>query len=399
MRDTKTAGNDLNKVSIKNDHNFSQDETPARRQKMMSELNFEKNPPVRDDAKEPVNDHPMYEHDQRVYASDEKGVDFYLATIKQIKISHKSGLTYWKYLVHFHGWNVRHDRWLSENEILSDNEESRKLAEQTRLRAEKAETIRKEKIATMEIEKKSKAEYQQGTSLSEVEGNRKRARPPPDNNLILCEQTALPFSLQQVLVEEQSELNRSQAKDCRGALIKHMHDLPASISVQQILKQFVKCQSQFGGICADISLASGNLSAGNRSNIGQKYKSFIDELTKLFDNILPKFLLYNFERGQYLKLSNSNAKGYSMTNVYSAEFLLRMLARLPHILSAFKTAHDTSCKENGNCTPSVPVLMLAQWRDTYNQEYLDVAALIRELIVFLQKNRNKIFKGKYISCL
>ena len=95
----------------------SRDDTPTRTgtipQKIVTGLHFE-------NKSEPEEVLPLYERNEKVYAADECG-DIYVATIKQIKIESGNLNPSWKYLVHFKGWNSRHDRWLFASDILPDN--------------------------------------------------------------------------------------------------------------------------------------------------------------------------------------------------------------------------------------------------------------------------------------
>lgn len=419
MNDNHNTEGQVVEISNVTEDESSRDDTPTRTgtipQKIVTGLHFE-------DKSEPEEVLPLYERNEKVYAADECG-DIYVATIKQIKIESGNLNPSWKYLVHFKGWNSRHDRWLLASDILPDNKESQHLAEQSKLKAKEIERKRKEKKSTIENEKKRKLERRQlelgaktGTEDIPVQGGKKQKRGrPAETKRMMHECCTLPFSLQQVMVDEQSELTSldlgksiSIAAGTTSTSARRVHDLPASITVERILKQFAKsCLKNQKGKEGTSTLAEPSRS-GEKSDIEMKYKSFMKGMMKMFDHMLPKYLLYNYERGQYLKLctgkkgQDAEAPGgekdlklsvsISMPSaVYSGEFLLRMLARLPYLLSAIhETASSCKSREGNDCS------IFLRWNVEYQNESSDTAILIRELILFLQKNREKIFKGKYV---
>jgi len=345
---------------------------------------------------------PSFKPNDRVYAG-ETG-DIYLATITLLAYHNSTNQTsksgHWKYLVHFNGWNSRHDKWLSEEHIYPDNEASQNMAEQSKLKARDIEKKRKEKKTLAEKEKKRKHERRQSSDAA-IKGRTAKGtqRRHSQKSLTMQECCALPISLQIIIVDEQSEVTRLGKLTVTGydamssdtAPARKVHDLPASITVKLILKEFAK--SSIKSKQAESKGIDSTSTHGKSSKLELRYKSFASDTIRLFDAMLPKCLLYSYEQGQYSKLcEKKEAKGasdseLSMSEVYSGEFLLRMLARLPYILSAIDTTSECQGDDNRG--------VFARWRAAYENEGESSAELMAELVVFLQQNRDKIFKGKY----
>ena len=365
------------------------------------------------------------------------GTDYvYLATIKQfaqLSYCDETKGPRWKYLVHFNGWNSRYDQWMTEEKVFPDNEHYRAMAEKSQEQLQEIEQNRKDKKAQAEKEKKRNVERRQShgsTSQTEESFKKKRGRPRPKEqcSIKMKECCELPITLKLVLVEEQSFINRLgktsaftgfdrvSAEDLVPA--RKIHDLPATIPVQRILKKFAKSTIK-SKKHAQIKDEAGTSINVDYEILQKRYTDFASHLSSLFDSILPKFLLYEFEREQYLSLckSNNNNKNNngpevdgaatesetSMSNVYSGEFLLRMIVRLPFILSAMEATCTTKVNksgslvnETGNTTTQKD--FFADWNAKYMEEGEEVAETIYELVVFLQKNRDQIFKGKYRQC-
>jgi len=372
-----------------------------------------------------------FQPNDRCFSGGADGTGYvYLATIKQVaRLSYcdeTEGMR-WKYLVHFNGWNSRYDQWMTEEKVFPDNEHYRAMAENSQEQLQEIEQNRKEKKAHAEKEKKKNVDRRQShssTSQTEESLKKKRARPPKEQCAMkMKESCELPITLKLVLVEEQSFINRLgktsaftgfdrvSAEDLVPA--RKIHDLPATIPVQRILKQFAKStiKSKKQSQTKDEAATSINV---DYEILQKRYKDFASHLSNLFDSILPKFLLYEFEREQYLSLCNNNntnkgpeADGAatesetSMSNVYSGEFLLRMIVRLPFILSAMEATtkvNKSGSLVNENGDTSTQNDLFADWYAKYMEEGEEVAETFSELVVFLQKNRDQIFKGKYREC-
>jgi hypothetical protein len=356
-----------------------------------------------DETSETKDGVPLFDINEKIYAADECG-DIYLATIKKLKIISDNEKPCWKYLVHFDGWNSRHDKWASATDILPDNEESRYLAEQSKLKVKEVERKRKERKTLIDNERKRKLDRRKRVSAKVASGGtsaegmvKKRAR-PTESKRLMHECASLPFSLKQVMANEQTELMNAPI-DVTSEFSRRLHDLPSSITVELILKQFSKSSIK--------NRAESTINI-DMANIELDYISFTDGMIKLFDHMLPKYLLYNFERDQYLQLctdrrgQNASVAGKEVnveeseprnpSAIYNGEFLLRMIARLPYLLSAMNES-ASACKLQGHGKDDSNIL--SNWNTKYEDSSNSLSALITELIVFLQKKKDKIFKGKY----
>ena len=344
---------------------------------------------------------PCFQPNEKVYAIDSCG-ETYSATIKKVdyeRCTDTQTKQRWKYLVHFNGWNARHDKWMTDGEILPNNEESRRMAEKSRLKAEALEQKCKEKKALLEKEKKRKNEHIQ--RCFDENGTKKK-----DKNAIWEVQSKasaslsnyncclLPTSLQIVMMDEQLEINRLGRRTVQtghdsitpdSSPVRKLHDLPnAELSVERVLKQFAKSSIKKKLI----------KSPDKRMSNVMQYELFATDMIKLFDSMLPKCLLYSFERGQYLglyriqKAKDSNIP--SMSKVYTCEFLLRMLAHLPCMLSGINSVPNLKTED---CKIEHEVLI--SWKAKYRSTCDNLLMLISELITFLQSNKDRIFKRRY----
>jgi mortality factor 4-like protein 1 len=367
-----------------------------------------------------------FQPNDRCFAGSGETDYVYLATIKQFaQLSYSDEIEgpRWKYLVHFNGWNSRYDQWITEEKVFPDNEHYRAMAEKSHEQLQEKQN-RKDKKSQAEKEKKRNVERRQSygsTSQKEESLKKKSGRPPKMKEC--CE---LPITLKLVLVEEQSFINRLgktsvftgfdrvSAEDLVPA--RKIHDLPATIPVQRILKKFAKSTIKSKKHAQAIDEAATSKTVDYES-LQKRYTDFASHLSSLFDSILPKFLLYEFEREQYLSLckinnNNKNNNGpeadgaateseTSMSNVYSGEFLLRMIVRLPFILSSMEATtkvNKSGSLANENADTTTQNDFFADWNAKYVEEGEEVAEIFNELVVFLQKNRDQIFKGKYREC-
>lgn len=156
---------------------------------------------------------------------------------------------------------------------------------------------------------------------------------PNQQLLDACE---LPFTLRTILVDEFEQITRKQSRILPPPLL---HVLPAHVTVQKVVAHFATQRQE---------------------------PQFATGLLQLFDTVLPRLLLYPQERSQYRQLLQEHPSKPA-SELFSCEFLLRLLVKLP-------------------------VLLVAE--PIHQQEYL--CPLLRGLILLLQKNRSSCFKGKYL---
>lgn len=289
---------------------------------------------------------------------------------------------------------------MSEYCVFPDSEEYKLKASATKEENKKAEQARKDKEKKKkQMKRKSIDSSQQG----ENPPKKKRGRPAKETVIPFESFFELPITLKIVLQEDQLQINNitysapssSSANEVetltRG---RKLHDLPSSISVSRILKQFVKESVKKQEKHDNKEVTSENSQSLEMTK--KKYKKFASDICDLFDAILPKFLLYRDEWNQYIYLCCDKAKidagEDSPSNLYSGEFLLRLIARLPVLFSSIKKFTD----ENPNVM-GLQDNIFSIWIENFDLESDDFALIIHQLIVFLQKNCSKIFKGKYRS--
>ena len=288
---------------------------------------------------------------------------------------------------------------MSECSVFPNSEEYKLRASATKEENKKAEEARKEK------EKKKKQMKRKSIDSSQQIENppKKRGRPAKEAMIPFESFFELPITLRIVLQEDQLQINNitySAPSSCSANDVetltrgRKLHDLPSSISVSRILKQFVKESVKKQDKHDKKEVSSQNNQSLEMTK--KKYKKFASDICDLFDVTLPKFLLYSDEWYQYNYLCCDKVKidagEDSPSNLYSGEFLLRLIARLPVLFSSIKKFTD----ENPNITGSKENIF-SIWIEKFYLESEDFALMTHQLIVFLQKNCSKIFKGKYRS--
>ena len=313
----------------------------------------------------------------------------YHGTVKEVafKVNNKDPTkSAWKYHVHFTGWSTRHDRWLTKDNIHPDSEEMRLLAEESKKRLEEAKQKRKQKKAATTPSRKSKNLKQvKGTdSRSKIKdgrinsnSSRKRNRQQEEQNhgspikdhekttMTIDEYCSLPFTLKTILKDDETEMTRTGFYSESGydpiltfnAPAMRVHALPAKITVDKILAEFTKVT------CKDIK----------DEKVRNSYEVFARDMSTLFNNLLPKFLLYPCEREQYLYIER-NFK-MSPSDIYSGVHLLRMIVILP---STLKSLADLNNMEHD----------MKLFLDESGGE------MIAELIAFIQEHSNSCLKTK-----
>jgi hypothetical protein len=141
---------------------------------------------------------------------------------------------------------------------------------------------------------------------------------------------------------------------------RNVHVLPASVTVYQVLQQYQKKKER------SLSKSAGGGGVVERHKLRQVRK-FAEGLSSLFDDCLPKILLYPEERPQYEAMQqNEDLKLKRPCEIYGSTYLLRLMVRLPILLRAEPP-----------------------------QEMISMGPMIADLIVLLQKNRQACFTTKY----
>ncbi|KAL7570440.1 hypothetical protein ACA910_017271 [Epithemia clementina (nom. ined.)] len=336
---------------------------------------------------------PRYQLDDRVFAKDgtlKEAIKYYPATIRERRCSH--GV--WQYKVHYQGWNSRWDQWLADDQIMIDSQQNRNL------------------LATSEL---LGAHVRRGLSNNGVNVKRKRddgrvGAGSRSNNKRRGGATAtadairtayedfceLPFTLKTVLLDEKDQItrigndsphfydpclsgNREKANSKPARLV---HQLPAAVTIQQVLNHFCKRRSGQLASCSGSPSSSQSRPENGVNNGGDDgnklggtgvalstsdVEDFCSGLCELFEVALPKILLYPQEKPQYDAFKKDKAlSDKRLTEIYGCEYLLRLYVRLPVLMQS----------EN----PS---------------EMLLSGTLLADFLVFLQKNRQACFRGLY----
>lgn len=337
---------------------------------------------------------------------------------------------FWEYYVHFNGWSARHDKWCQDNVIMKDNEEARELATISVERQKLEEMKRKEKkVLGKQGKRKSGGNGDSPPKHTKFDHAASPKINGNSNELVsVClpsryeksfkEYCTLPFTLQTILVDDQNRITRLGRHVTMGYDNHHyvpsstessrmVHSLPVNnnITVESIMKAFLKSKikkHQTDQSKSSHSNGSNWETTGKNEDPINTYERFCDDMVQLFDSMLPKFLLYQQERKQYLLLwekamteskskseSQLNSSDVSMARVYGGEFLLRLFVRLPQFMTSIDQTSTTTTQLNSMGTT------IAKWRLFYEKDYQVTGSLISELIAFLQKKRNKCLKGKY----
>lgn len=190
---------------------------------------------------------PPFEADERVLCHHENGL--YEGIVKELK--YDTDTTNWQCLIHYMGWNARHDDWVNASNV---------------------------------------AKYTRKRALTDTNANTSNEQPRPKKR-IARKEIVLPFTLKTILMEEY---------DCISAR-KWLHRLPAVVPIRKLLSHFRK------------------------KNEGSE--EFVENMVQIFQEALPKCLLYEQERDQYKALNNDSTTKY--VDIYGCEFLLRLAVQLP----------------------------------------------------------------------
>ena len=300
---------------------------------------------------------PPFQIDQRVYAADKADKDaFYEAIIRKVRTFSQDE---WEFLVHYQGWNARWDRWVSGDWLLPDTPENRLKYQQTQQNEEKALSVE------TKVTKKRKSSIDQSSSTRQRLSNTTCTRSV--KLYLYSDYCELPFTLKTVLVDEYEKITRCgwDSKDRHDAPMKYskparmVHCLPAPVPVRKVLSSFRKKKLK---TLAKQAAASENTDPSTPSD--EDIQAFCEQLGRLFQNALPKLLLYPEERPQFEVLKKTVSDPQWM-DFYGSEYLLRLYVRLPALLQVEQHSIDIT-------------------------RYI-VGPLLAELLVLMQKNRHALF--------
>ena len=300
----------------------------------------------------------------------------------------------WHYFIHHFGWKVKWDRWVEEAHVYEDDEKGQRFA--SCLREAHSNIIKKERKdkAVFAVYRRSKElerqiygqesvdantlvktttgddDEQQGRKRAEgrkrtakqsldewlanekmfrsmaLEGPRYSSTKDTIHDLDQDHSIAIPFPLKKILTEEWEVISCG-----------NYHSLPANISVHDVLHAYFasKVQMIAGNTSLDtisndpiIQDSQENTESNrfpNRYNADElqsllelhpslrEWNDMMDGLKLVFDQALPRQLLYKQEMAQYLVLKSTNVFAEKAPcEVYGSEYFLRLLLRLPLLI-------------------------------------------------------------------
>ncbi|KAI9097061.1 MRG-domain-containing protein [Phlyctochytrium arcticum] len=200
------------------------------------------------------------------------------------------------YFIHYKGWNVKWDDWVTEARILKWSEEN--LNKQAELEDTISPTGRKASVRIPEKGKRAsnadRRRRRESTLQSPDEADQPQWEDAPAFELPLSD------SLKKILVRDRHCVIEKEA----------LMSLPRTPSISDIFDQFL---SQSDARKDEIS-------------------SLVNGLKMYFNSGLKSILLYQQERPQFAQLAKKSPD-VNPCNVYGAEHILRLFVRLPTLVS------------------------------------------------------------------
>jgi hypothetical protein len=349
----------------------------------------------------------------------------------------------WCYLIHFLGWNSRHDKWIPETDVFRNTEENRQ-----RLESNTPKVVRAVKVPP-----KEKKKIKSGRPKKAEDGN-----DGGDSRVgKLVESCELPFALQRILIDDRDKIIQTVYPPASGITsrdpaevykkgITMLHTLPSSMNIQSILARFLEAkkkedleefvrerdkmascdggaaegsqkqlqgsQKQLQGSQKQLQGSEDEAGKANKPNANgsnterddtskcppnkiiskdvlklrkKKRKQFALSLLEVADASLPKILLYANERRQYEELASGKESGVNNESTSNeAETSATTPSKIyggEHLLRLFvKLPH-----------------LLTALNNPVDDEVIELAAFISEFLVFMQKNRAECFLGQYYA--
>eukprot|EP00550_Attheya_septentrionalis_P008606 CAMPEP_0198295894 /NCGR_PEP_ID=MMETSP1449-20131203/30181_1 /TAXON_ID=420275 /ORGANISM="Attheya septentrionalis, Strain CCMP2084" /LENGTH=465 /DNA_ID=CAMNT_0043996329 /DNA_START=143 /DNA_END=1536 /DNA_ORIENTATION=+ len=289
----------------------------------------------------------------------------------------------WHYFVHYQGWNVKWDRWVSEDQLYADTEASRTLAKRlkeeakclnrgsspkktmevmqriVRLEQELREKQARGESIEMIIEEKGEEKKENEPKKEEKKKEIKKLEPPTGKKRVVTKaflaregklrkqdltsrkcSINLPFSLKQVLTDDWEIITQC------GLL----HSLPAKVSVKDALNAYYEAKMKVLNVNDasngeeeedkkddDVNVPADEQACEKTAESiknDEEWREMVDGIALFFDQALSTQLLFRHEIPQCMLLEQNHEKRYC--ELYPCEHLIRMCIKLPESLEDAK---------------------------------------------------------------
>eukprot|EP00903_Cladosiphon_okamuranus_P007568 g7342.t1 len=274
-----------------------------------------------------------FKAEDKVFAMD--GGDLYEAKVIKLKPSGDQ----FTYFLHYMGWNSRWDKWVVETELMAAGPEALEMQKQLK------EKKKKQKVSAAKRKEEQKVKEQNKKEDQKIKRARVDVKRDTEDDTGVAEvKVAMPFTLKKQLVTDWENVTQEPRR-----LVK----LPREKTAADVMNDYME-------------------SKANRSSTPQQMaraRELMDGVRIYFDKALPLILLYRQERTQYdITVQNPKLQDKTPSEIYGAEHLLRVFVRLPQLLaqSALTAAEVTQ-----------------------------VQKLLRDFLLFMQKNHASFFVQEY----
>jgi len=243
------------------------------------------------------------------------------------------------YFIHYNGWNERWDEWVDDTSIMEINEEN--LKHQKLLLAKAKKTEKTTKIPLINNNNNNNNQKKAKVSKGKATGKRKHSEAVKDDYDTLKVKIPILMPLRKKLVEDWGWVNTQ----------RELVPLPRTPNVSNILDEFAKQ-------CPDMEQ-------------DEAKKQIVRGLKEYFEEDLGVHLLYRFERTQY-KMIIKKHPNTRLSEIYGVEHLLRLIVKLPYVVS--------------NCEMEEKTIEV-------------IKTLCTDLMKFIKKKREHIFPNRIRTCL
>ena len=329
---------------------------------------------------------PKFTSTQRVYAKDNQSGLLYEAVVRRsiFGVQHQRQLKIcqveseqdvenfllqqpdpptWHYYVHYTGWNVKWDRWVTERHLYEVNDGTKIFAKRiseeiktvkARLKGQKINAVKMAAefemiMVKLEQEKRmeerneelskqgtvAKLDIEQDMSDKNTTKTRKQAEWTKSHlnselkfkehhlqgrrNQTHAHLLVLPLALKKIMVEEWEIITQCGM----------IPNLPAKLSVKGAMDQYLTSKLKLLDD-NDKDKLDNNTNIDNNADPNQEWCKMVDGILLFFDQGIPDRLLYPQELSQHKELHDDEKRSCEL---YGCEFLLRMFVRLPSIVA------------------------------------------------------------------